>query len=401
MGNVSASYRVSEGITPRGNTTLEVAREISKEFQLFCQRNQIENKKFGILLAAICINDKGFLRFAKKAISKNRAGFTKAILTARDGNGFSALHYAASAGTCSTKRSLLHCIEDSKEIESVILDKDNISKCNVIQLEMMNDKCKRCVVQFLKRISPQRYIDTLFFCKDLQGLTLISRAQKYWEPEDFADFYSRIPNHVFIQLGMNSKFFTTEDFDCLPLTTEQISAIYPLRKHYIIPKNQLFTRKNALIFYTLDRREGAEEEATILQAALEKANFTVATMQWTSYDNLIEWLVTMTKQLADSTSVLFVAVMSHGFSGNIRGVDSSSGGIGEIVSCVRFRTPQHIPIVSMLYNIPIAWQIYNAIHWLSSMIVRCTVLQFVLKLHPRSASSNYKKNFSIDYLWLL
>ena len=204
-----------------------------------------------------------------------------------------------------------------------------------------------------------------------------------------------------IQLGKNSQFFTTEDFDCLPLTAKQISAIYPLSKHYIIPKNQLFTRRIALICYTLDRREGAEEEATILQAALEKSKFSVLTMQWTSYDNLIEWLATMTKQLADSTSVLFVAVMSHGFSGNIRGVDGSSGGIGEIVSCVRFRTPQHIPIVSVLYNIPIAWQIYYAIHWLSSMIVRCTVLQFVLKLHPLSASSNYKKNFSIDYLWLL
>ena len=53
-------------------------------------------------------------------------------------------------------------------------------------------------------------------------------------------------------------------------------------------------------------------------------------------------------QLATQSSVLFLAIMSHGFSGHVKGNEDSCGRMEDIIRLLRNQVPDHIPVVSPL-----------------------------------------------------
>ena len=55
------------------------------------------------------------------------------------------------------------------------------------------------------------------------------------------------------------------------------------------------------------------------------------------------------EEMKNTTSLLFIALMGHGFSGNIRGESGSYGEITDVIDVARKQIPDDIPIVSAFY----------------------------------------------------
>ena len=295
------------------------------------------------LLTAVVSSDEELLNSLETEMVE---GFVPMLLSVRDENGFTPFHKAAMTGNCGIIKRLLHCAADNERFEEIILDCNNISTSNIIHLKVQRKNCT-CLKVLIEMIQDSHVAEAFFFCKDGSGYTPISYALKHWEPKELMSFMAGIPSPCF-GFVQNRSIQSIPEFEKLPLTSTHLAAIYPLCNNFVIPKNQSLTRRNALICYSTTAREGAEEEAAKLGSALQSVNFTLGTKQWTLYSELETWLGKTVSQLATQSSVLFLAIMSHGFSGHIKGNEDSCGRIEDIIRLLRNQVPDHIPVVSPL-----------------------------------------------------
>ena len=97
-----------------------------------------------------------------------------------------------------------------------------------------------------------------------------------------------------------------------PVTSEDIQLLEPYCNNYIIPSTGEMTR-DALVCYNTHHRDGALEEAETFSQSLEIAGFDSRMLQWSHFSDLRQQIGGHVDDLVERCSVLFVAVMSHGF----------------------------------------------------------------------------------------
>ena len=97
-----------------------------------------------------------------------------------------------------------------------------------------------------------------------------------------------------------------------PVTAEDVQILEPYCNNYVIPSTGEMTR-DALVCYNTHHRDGALEEAETFSQSLEIAGFDSRMLQWAHFSDLRQQIGGHVDDLVERCSVLFVAVMSHGF----------------------------------------------------------------------------------------
>lgn len=113
---------------------------------------------------------------------------------------------------------------------------------------------------------------------------------------------------------------------------------------YMISRNQARTRMCALIFYTANDREGAEEEAMKMKDSFSLANFVTHCIKISSISELEDSLLQL---LAPSCSVMFVCIMAHGGMGVIMDESGILLPLQDLVNHIQQVIGVYTPMVSL------------------------------------------------------
>ena len=134
------------------------------------------------------------------------------------------------------------------------------------------------------------------------------------------------------------------------MTTGQLQNLYEWTnaEKFILTQSQDITKRFAIICYRSVGRDGADDEADCLRLALEEAMFTVAVHEWQDITAMKEWLYDRVHKKREEMSILFLSIMSHGYSGKIQGANMSTG---YMILQTRARLEYHIPIVSIIKSL--------------------------------------------------
>lgn len=341
---------LSKGQTYDRLLEVEQRHYIHEDIEAFCISKIIADKNVGALLHAISADNMDMVKNCVGQLADGPEDISNLILSAKDGGGYTALHYTAVYASCSIKKYILNQITDQERLGQAIVEARNVTGSNVIHMALSR-RCANCVLVFMGKLPQPKLIEAIAFSKDAAGLTPIAFAVHQMSLKELVCLLSNLPNCVFVEVMkqvITQKLTTHVGLEAIPHSSGRLSLLDRFSDYFVIPHDQSLTRRNALICYSTAGRDGALAEATEMKSALEEARFSVSSMEWTLYDGLIKWLRFMCNRMADSTSVLFLAVMAHGYSGHIKGRENSCGEIGDIIHCVRHLLPQHIPIVSTI-----------------------------------------------------
>ena len=103
-----------------------------------------------------------------------------------------------------------------------------------------------------------------------------------------------------------------------------------------------------LVLYNTENREGAESEAKTMNGCLVTAGFHTKMKEWKySYELFLEISETqMAELVTNGLSLLVVSIMSHGTAGMLRGSGGTVVPISGILSSLKSRLPDKLPLVS-------------------------------------------------------
>lgn len=122
---------------------------------------------------------------------------------------------------------------------------------------------------------------------------------------------------------------------------------------YVIPQNQDRTRMCALIFYTTENREGAEEEARKMKDSFSVANFVTHCIEVSCVFEIKDDFFSLVQSLAPSCSVMFVCIMVHGRKGVFTDPSGMTLNLQDVMYQVNQLMDACTPMVSyMIYNLP-------------------------------------------------
>ena len=135
-----------------------------------------------------------------------------------------------------------------------------------------------------------------------------------------------------------------------PLNTDDIAQLFDHSDQYIIPYLQTDVKRYGLVLYNTENREGAESEAKTMNDCLVTAGFHTKMKEWKySYELFLEISETKISELVTSgLSLLVISIMSHGTAGMLRGRGGTVVPISGILSSLRSRLPDKLPLVSSL-----------------------------------------------------
>ena len=133
-----------------------------------------------------------------------------------------------------------------------------------------------------------------------------------------------------------------------PLNQRQIEELELYSSRYVIPHNQAKTKRYGLILYNSNHRHGANEEAGNFKHALQIAGCDVIMVQWSNTSELSSMIDRCLARIVDDCSLLIVAVMSHGYTGVLRGSAGSEIPINNILFKFQRLLPEHLPLVCQL-----------------------------------------------------
>lgn len=327
------------------------------------------------LLWAISINNADLARTILYDCGLSDVQRQQLLVCSRDIDGFNPFHYTALWCGGKVVRLLTSAVVDQADRVKLTLDASNIKASHVLHILACKDfpSARR---HFMKFLTDEDLTQALL-AKDSNGLTPIQVSVKASQIRSALSMLSTLPDLEFSQhigdlpekypsktinhsltkmddrllevcaLKIPDDVIKTIKEPNRPLSSSQIQIVYPLFFDFVIPQDQSLTKRNGLIMYCKVERQGAEEEAAVLTSALETARFSTQTHEWTRFSDMREWMTDKLEELKESTSVLFVAIMAHGFSGNVKGEDGSYGEITHIIDSARKQLPENIPIVSV------------------------------------------------------
>ena len=144
---------------------------------------------------------------------------------------------------------------------------------------------------------------------------------------------------------------TTYIKDIQSLNVEQIRILSPHNSRYIFTQGrESASHKYSLICYSTADREGAKEEATYVHKSFWASGFESALIQWNTFEELEDCLLSHIQSIRDDCNLLFVALLSHGYRGGLQGRDGSHGDINKLLRGITENIHSHIPLVSWLHN---------------------------------------------------
>ena len=127
-----------------------------------------------------------------------------------------------------------------------------------------------------------------------------------------------------------------------------MEELSPYSSQYVIPYNQLKSKRYGLILYNSRDRRGADEEAENMEHALETAGCDVIKLQWSNTSELGSMIDSSLEVIVGDCSLLIVAMMTHGYIGALRGCENSEIPINDILFQLRHTLPNQLPVVSNL-----------------------------------------------------
>ena len=360
------------------STLAQIAAQIRKlpEVERFHLLNDADGDGCNSLLWAVSINDKVLVQTILDDCGLNESQ-QKTMLGSRDGAGYNILHYAARNSYRKLVDYLLSCLSDQSERDNLIMETTNPTSSNALHLLAMRDLPSVCKL-FMMSLSAESLTSALL-ARDINGLTPIQLSVRSGHISSALAMLSRLPELEFSQnIGDLPNTHSDECIDfslkkqddwllevCTnkcpnkviervkqsncPLTSTQILLLYPLFFDFVIPRDQTLAKKNGLIMYCKVEREGAVEEARVFRSSLESAGFNTQCHEWTRFCDMRSWMTDRLEEMKNTTSLLFIALMGHGFSGNIRGESGSYGEITDAIDVARKQIPDDIPIVSAFY----------------------------------------------------
>ena len=105
-----------------------------------------------------------------------------------------------------------------------------------------------------------------------------------------------------------------------------------------------------MIFYNIDHRPGADEEAEEMKRALKSAQFLVYSFErWQEVDELQNKLKDTIQEIEDRYSLLFCCIMGHGTRGRLRGTSGAEGEINQVLQIFE-ELDRNTPLVSILFH---------------------------------------------------
>ena len=120
---------------------------------------------------------------------------------------------------------------------------------------------------------------------------------------------------------------------------------------YLIPYQQRHAKRFGLILYNPENRRGAAEEASLVEDGLVRAGINVDKQEWRSeaelYDNLNNKIDEL---LPQGLSLLGISIMAHGRAGVLGGSNGSLITITGILSHLKYKLPEHLPLVKSLFH---------------------------------------------------
>ena len=131
------------------------------------------------------------------------------------------------------------------------------------------------------------------------------------------------------------------------LSSDNIKELSPHSHQYIIPKIQGAARQHAFIFYNSQDREGAHDEADMLEKTFTNMRFNVSRQEWKDVREFDDTIIESLKRIADNCSVVAICIMAHGKTGIITGENGSQLPINDILHQCTTHLPKYIPLVSL------------------------------------------------------
>ena len=138
----------------------------------------------------------------------------------------------------------------------------------------------------------------------------------------------------------------TELVEQHPLNREHIKKLSPHCTSYIIPYNQVNSRRLAFIFYSSVQRRGAAEEAGKLEESLHTAGCEVSNLEWSEAIELHNLIDNTLIGRINDCSLLIVCIMAHGSRGEIKGRSGKGVPVNDILHQLNFNLPKDVPMVS-------------------------------------------------------
>lgn len=132
-----------------------------------------------------------------------------------------------------------------------------------------------------------------------------------------------------------------------PLSIEQTKELSAISDQYVIPHNQLKSKRYAIVLFNSHNRPGSVLEADNFQASLEMAGFKVFKMQWMIALELQKMIDSAVRVIMGDCCLLVVCVMSHGHRGVLKGSDASEIPINNLIRQITLSIPEYVPLVSM------------------------------------------------------
>ena len=153
-----------------------------------------------------------------------------------------------------------------------------------------------------------------------------------------------------------------------------MESLSPHSRRYIIPYNQTYTRRHAIILYNTEKREGAVEEADNMHQALQAAGFHCLQANWSQTAQLSEKLKNIITDILSSCSLLNVCIMCHGHRGTLRGDGGSRLLINDLLNLLWKQLPPHLPLVSLDKSLtPLSFRLFKIhVHSLAYCTIKTT-----------------------------
>ena len=133
-----------------------------------------------------------------------------------------------------------------------------------------------------------------------------------------------------------------------PLSMTEVQKVFSSSSTYIIPYDQCNAKKWALVLYNTVERKDSEKEASEVETNLRNADFNVMKMKWENALDLPGILHGQLTGIRESTSVLFVCIMSHGNCGTVRGDNNTLMPISDILFTLKDKLPPTLPLVKVI-----------------------------------------------------
>lgn len=130
--------------------------------------------------------------------------------------------------------------------------------------------------------------------------------------------------------------------DLLP---QQAWALSPYSRQYVIPYNQLKSKRYALIMYNAIDRNGAHSEADLLAVALRNTGCDVIRMEWKDVFIFKSNIISVLEEISKDCSLLIVCIMAHGKVGMVTGKNNTQLPISDILHVFQQFVPEPVPMV--------------------------------------------------------